>query len=576
MLDRTTQIITGSDREFGTEARILHGIFFITGIAGTLAALVSIWPFASGSDMVYICQGGGLIGLLCWYLARWRQLLNLAFVLLVLMQVSALSAVFMLNNGITGPAALFFVTWIPIYIFILDGRRAAFATFLFFLVYSTLYFLEVEQVITPVNYRAENTHVYDLYGSFIFHLLLSATMAVLAKRAYLKAQLKMQASSSAKSQFLANISHEIRTPMNAILGLNELSLERSTDPQQKMWLKSSQDAAEHLLNLIEAMLDISSIDEGKLSITPRLFSPRELIVDVTNIMRQFADQKNLSIQLNMASDLPPLVKADSVRLRQVLVNLVNNAIKFTHAGTIEISARLERVHDGHGELLFMVRDTGIGIAPYEQEKIFEIFTRGENLDHFRYKGFGLGLSISRQLVEKMGGKIWLESRPAFGSSFYFTLPVELIRRQPAYHKPLLMTHDGTLNSYRILLAEDNEINAEVIKQLLLKSGFTIDRVANGEEAINQLASLRYTVILMDLEMPGMDGFQATQALRNGGAGKLNQHTPIIAVTAHALKEYEVRCREAGMQGFIAKPFNSDSLLREISRFIPDPVQDFQI
>lgn len=561
---------------YSIEERILYGVCLLTGVAGVFAGLLSLGPMQSPASLVLICFGGGLAGFAGWYLGHFHRLFNLSFLLLLTTQVACMSLVFYYDGGIYGPSVFFFVTWVPVYIFILRAPLAILASVTFFTAFTLLYFLQINDIVAPVDYSSDSRRNLDVYSGFVFHFVFTALIAAGAKIIFKAAQTKAEASNRAKSQFLANISHEIRTPMNAILGLNTLALERCTDTQQQLWLKSSQDAAEHLLNLIEAMLDISTIDEGKLVIRPQLFSPRELVSDVVNIMRQFADQKKLAMNLDIATDLPDSVMADSVRLRQVLVNLINNAIKFTHAGSIHVSVKLEQVRDQNAELFFTIQDTGIGIPADEQEKIFDIFTRGENLDHFRYKGFGLGLSISKQLIEKMGGRIWLESRPAQGSSFYFTLPIQILRRPVVRAKPVSGIVQTPDNPYRLLLAEDNDINAEVARQLLQKQGFVVDRVANGAEALSQLALVKYSAILMDLEMPEMDGFEATRALQAGEAGSLNQKTAVIAVTAHALREYEERCRQAGMQGFIAKPFSSEVLLREVCRFIPDSVQDFQI
>jgi len=556
------QSIVGSAQEFDIDARILNGSCFITGVAGLIAGLLTIWPLTVGPAMLAPCFAGAFVGFLGWHLGRRYRLFSISFILLLLTQLLSFTVVFLFYGGSTGPASLFFATWVPVYIYIFQAPQTALIALLFFTTYSGLYFLELYHYITPPHSNADGT--LDFYAAFVIHFILTAVVAVCAKTVYQNAQQKIQAASQAKSKFLANISHEIRTPMNALMGMNDLALERCTDTQQKIWLEKSQVAAKHLLSLMEDLLDISSINEGKLNIMLRPVCLRDLVNDVMDIMQPLALQKNLSLNLQFSETLPAHIEMDPGRLRQIIVNLLNNAIKFTDVGHILVTVNKQ---SGADLLIISIHDTGVGISAAEQEKVFEVFTQGGPVDAARRRGFGLGLSISKHLIEKMGGTITLESQPGKGSTFTFTLPLIEAVEEPAATPvtPTISTSSEamTTSPQHILLVEDNEINIEVAQLFLQKNNFMVTIAVNGQEALKLLAQHPYAAVLMDLEMPVMDGIATTKALRAGLAGSLNQHTPVIALTAHALVEYQEKSFEAGMNGFIRKPINGAALLDEI-------------
>ena len=574
-LERFVRWIIGSDEQFEFDARILHAVCFTMANAGIIAGIVSIWPLGSASAMILPCFIGAALGYLGWILSRFYGHFITSFLLLLASQLAALSIVYLYNGGVRGPSVFFFSTWVPVYIFILRRNLALIAATLFFVNLTILYLLQLHGYIHPNDFANAPDRMVDNYTAFVFHFLLTMVIAVSAKTVFKSAQLKILASSQAKSQFLANMSHEIRTPMNAILGMTELALTRPSDGQQKIWLEASQVAANHLLNLMEDMLDISSIDEGKLVIINRPFVLQDIVVGVTNLFREFAARKHINLEITLDNQLPQTVVGDAGRLRQVLVNLLNNAIKFTDQGTISLFVGVKEQTRDMVVLLFTLRDTGIGIEKDQQQQVFDIFTQGSNIDTTRHKGFGLGLSITRQLVEKMGGHIWLQSEPGVGSTFFFTLPAmisNLPSREMAAEAPV---NQAAEESNHLLLVEDNNVNADVAKYLLQKNGFTLDIVSNGSQALAKLVKRKYAVILMDLEMPVMNGFETTQALRAGLAGSLNLHTPVLAITAHALPEYRERSLAAGMQGFITKPISGELLIQEIKR-LGTPAIDYII
>lgn len=383
-----------------------------------------------------------------------------------------------------------------------------------------------------------------------------------------------EAASRAKSQFLANMSHEIRTPMNGVIGLLELLKADTLNAKQHGYVRMALSSGETLLGVINDILDFSKIEAGKLELAFTDLSFRDLAEEVLAFFTRQAQNKGIELFCHVAPDVPPLSKGDPVRLRQVLVNLVGNAVKFTHAGRVAV--KVDRVEEGENSVLLRcsVSDTGIGIAPKALPAIFNAFSQEDGSSTRKYGGTGLGLTIARQLVELMGGTITVESRQGEGSTFTFTAKLEKV---PVYEsvKPETVSRPpaspfvspGSL----VLLVEDNRVNQEVGKAMLETLGCTVAVAGNGREALTFLARRSCDLILMDCQMPEMDGYEATRAIREGeGSASLRgcrSYTPIVALTAHAMEGDRKRCLEAGMDDYISKPFSIKDLGEVLERWL---------
>ena len=378
---------------------------------------------------------------------------------------------------------------------------------------------------------------------------------------------RAQESSQLKSQFLANVSHEIRTPMNGILGMSSLGLDASTPEEQKECFEMVKASADSLLSLVNDILDFSKIDAGRLALDLAPFSLRECLESATLTMRAAARGKGLELNWHLASRVPAVVVGDVTRLRQILLNLIGNAIKFTEAGAITLRASLESEEQDWTRVLFSVNDTGPGIAANQQQMIFEPFCQADGSTTRKYGGTGLGLTISSRLVSLMEGKLWVESQPGEGSTFSFTAQFgkasEIESRVEPSAPARLDDHKSPPRS--ILLAEDNLVNQKFIVRLLEKQGHHVVVAADGVRAVEMCEKHSFDLVLMDIQMPIMDGFGATAAIRdrerNTGA-----HLPIIAMTAHAEFGYAAKCLAGGMDGYIAKPVKPQVLFEAIERF----------
>jgi CheY-like chemotaxis protein/nitrogen-specific signal transduction histidine kinase/predicted hydrocarbon binding protein len=379
------------------------------------------------------------------------------------------------------------------------------------------------------------------------------------------ARKKAEESDKAKSEFLANMSHEIRTPMNAIIGYVDIMLQDEISDAHRSYLETLKDSGKLLLNLINDILDVSKIEAGQLLLDEQIVSLSDILNAAESTAKGLIAKANKNIQLVILNEFSPNseIIVDSNRIKQILLNLLSNAVKFTESGKIEIGVKLKDEHS----LLFFVNDTGIGIEAKKHSKIFEMFGQADASTTREYGGTGLGLTISKKIIELMGGEIGLYSEKGKGSSFYFTLPYKpaSVFKGNNHELQSESTHTGSA----ILLVEDNLINQRLTKLILEKSGFKVITANNGQEAVDRykMANTTMDLILMDIQMPVLDGLSAAQIIRYHEAENKMPRIPIIALTAHAMQGDKEKCLDAGCDNYLSKPIMMELLVKTIKTYV---------
>ena len=445
----------------------------------------------------------------------------------------------------------------------------------------TLLFRRIQDGTTDLTFRLkQNSH--DEIGELIkwFNTFMDGLqLQKRTKNELIKAKETAELANKAKSDFLANMSHEIRTPMNALIGSADLLSDNDLNENQKILVKIIQNSGGLLLGIINDILDFSKIEAGKVVINNEPFNMHNLINQTSEIVTVIAQEKGINVNVFISDDVPVDVCSDGVRLRQVLLNLLVNAVKFTEKGDVSVRVTNEGQKKNNSEVLirFEVQDTGIGIADDVVSKLFAPFVQADGTNTRKYGGTGLGLAISKSIVELMGGEIGVESKLGEGTAFWFNLYV-LVTDEHISDDSLIMGTDQQLQldkaivarknkQYpKVLIAEDNLVNQKLTIMQLEKIGFEGEIVANGAEAVEKVKTGKYGIVLMDCQMPVMDGFEATRQIRKNETGS-NTHIPIIAMTANAIMGDSEKCIETGMDDYMSKPIKNDVLYEKLNKWL---------
>ncbi|HEX9063438.1 MAG TPA: PAS domain S-box protein [Clostridia bacterium] len=433
--------------------------------------------------------------------------------------------------------------------------------------------LKINEYYSEEKERWYTVSAFLLEGANCASIISDITVQKIADIELKRAKEQAEAANKAKSEFLANMSHEIRTPINGIVGMIDLTLLTDLSQEQMDNLKTAKSCASSLLNIINDILDFSKMEAGKLSIDNISFDINTLMEEITKIHFLQADNKGLKLKNSFYGDMDRYLIGDQSRIRQVLNNLISNAVKFTENGEVNISVKKNKITNDIVELKFAVSDTGIGISKDEQTRLFKTFSQVDGSITRKFGGTGLGLAISKQLVEMMNGRMWVESEKGKGSTFYFTIalkvgekPLRKFLSEPEAAK--------TLETLNILLAEDDSVNQLVISRMLKQKGYSVDIAGNGVEALELYSRKKYDLILMDVQMPVMDGMEAVKRIREIEGE--NRHTPVVVLTAYALNGDRERFLNSGMDEYLSKPVQMEDMFNVIERAVFVKKQHFDV
>ena len=560
MFRRISFYIFGNPDEIGFDNYLVQMLCFLIGIIGSLGTTIDIILGFSIYTIIFTLLPT-LIFFSIYLYSKWKKKYLLSKYALIIISLIVINIQWPLNYGSSGPVLyLFVVVQSFVIIFFRKWEKFIF-TLAIFINVSLLFLIEYYYRDVFGHYETELARLVDVYWGMLIDLSLCIVLLSIALGFYKKEKEKAQRADNLKSSFLANMSHEIRTPMNAIVGFSQLLRDSEISDTQKKYAEIISDNSYHLLKLIDDIIDISKIEANQIQITKEDFSLRELFESTKPVIQQFL-KKYRKEHIQLMIDYPSenlYIHSDYTRIKQVLTNLLSNAVKFTQEGKINLG-----FSPGDHSVQIFVSDSGVGIPAEYLDEIFDRFRKLDNIANEKiYRGTGIGLSISKQIIQLLGGTIWAESEKGKGAKFCFTIPSELIHKPLGSTAKISNTFLPEFSGNQLLVVEDEDNNYEFLFEILQEYKFEILRAKNGIEAIKiYKENPKITLVLMDIKMPIMDGLEATRQLK-----KLNPDIKIIAQTAYAMPKDEKESQLAGCDEYISKPINTNLLIEKIQNLL---------